>query len=93
MKKIYLILFLLSTGCFSVDGLVCSEPSEYTVNTAQSYYNSFGVYRESISKEKAKKLFGCNYFPTTDYIYSYTPFFGKKKYILVRYNKAVTYAE
>ena len=93
MKKLSLILLLLSAGCVGIDGLICSEPSEYERNTAQSYYDSFGVYRARLSETQALKLFGCNYYKTSDYIYYYEPYFGKKKYILVRYNKVITYAE
>lgn len=93
MKKLFLLLLLTSSACVGINGLVCVDPSEYERNSAQSYYDSFGANLERISDEKAKELFGCNYFKTTDYIYSYKPYFGKKKFILVRDNKAVTYAE
>lgn len=92
MKKLSLILLLLSSACVGIDGMVCNEPTEYDRNTAQSYYESFGVYRARLSDLEIKKLFGCNFHYTTDYIYYYDSFWGRK-YILVRYNKAVTYAD
>jgi hypothetical protein len=90
--RLYLVLFFLLSSCYSIDGRFCSTPSEYTRSQAEDYYNSFGVFRERLSDAKAKKLFGCNFNKTTDYIYSYKTFWGKKL-ILVRYGKAVTWAE
>ena len=92
MKKLSLILLLLSSSCANINGISCSAPSEYDQNIAQSYYESFGNSRERMSEEKARKLFGCNYRKYTDSIYSYKTLWGKK-FILVRYDKAVTYVE
>ncbi len=90
--KIYLVLFFLISSCYSIDGRYCSIPSEYTRSQAEDYYNSLGVFREHLSDAKAKKLFGCNFHKTTDYFYSYKTLWSKK-IILVRYGKAVTWAE
>ncbi len=92
MKKLSLILLLLTSACYEINGNYCAQPSEYDRSTAQSYYESFGSSRERMSDEKAKKLFGCNFHKTTDYIYSFSTLWGKK-FILVRYDNAVTYAE
>ncbi len=91
MKVGFLMLLLLLPSCVDINGKYCADPSEYVKNEAQSYYNSFGVYKTSMSAEKAQKLFGCNY-RSGDAIYVYSALWGKK-FILVRYNRAITYAE
>lgn len=92
MKYILISLLLLFlSSCVDVNGEYCSDPGEYNKNTAQSYYDSFGVYKVRMTPEEARKMFGCNY-RRGDSIYSYSTFWGKK-YILVRYGKAVTYIE
>lgn len=93
MKKYLLILLLVAlSSCYTVDGIYCVTPSEYDRSLAEGYYQSFSSFRERISEVKAKKLFGCNFHRNTDAIYSYSTFWGKK-YILVRYGRAVTWAE
>jgi hypothetical protein len=92
MKKFVLILFFFITSCYSINGTRCNTPSEYDQNLAQNYYDSFGVFRAHLTEEKARKLFGCNFHKTTDYIYSYSTLWGKK-FILVRYGKVITWAE
>lgn len=92
MKKIFLILFFLTTSCANFIGNYCPQISEYDQNLAQNYYQSFGVFRSHLTNEKAKKLFGCHFRKTTDYIYSYNTFWGKK-FILVRNEKAITWSE
>ncbi len=91
MNAIFLILLFLLTSCFDINGRYCADPSEYNKSEAKFYYDSFGVYKTSMSVEKAKKLFGCNY-RNGDAIYVYSALWGKK-FILVRYNLAITYAE
>lgn len=72
--------------------MACMRPSEYDVNTAQSYYKSFGAVLVSNQEhERLRKKFICDY-RAGDLIYVYSTFFDKK-YILVRYGQAITYLE
>ncbi len=92
LRFFFLGFFFLVSACYSIDGYDCSPISEYTRNQAESYYNSFGVFKERMSEAKAKKLFGCHFNKKTDSIYYYKTLWDKKL-ILVRYGKAVTWAE
>ncbi|MBM3580332.1 MAG: hypothetical protein FJX34_06145 [Alphaproteobacteria bacterium] len=92
MKKIFFLLPLLLSSCVGFDRMTCMRPSEYDVNTAQSYYDSFGAVLVSNQEhERLRKKFICNY-RAGDQIYIYQTFFNKK-YILVRYGQAITYIE
>jgi len=91
MKIKPIFIALLLSSCVDINGQYCSSPSEYDKNTAQSYYNSFGVYKAEISDDEARKLFGCNY-RSGDSIYTYSTFWGKKL-ILVHKKQAVTYVD
>lgn len=94
MKKYLLIAAILVTvSCANIYGKYCADPSEYDRNLAQSYYDSFGTWKiiDNAEKERLAKLFGCNY-RRGDAVYSYSTFWGKK-YILVRYGRAVTYID
>ena len=91
-KMVLLPLLLLIPACIDSEGFGCAYPSYYSKTTAQTYYDTFGTVLANDAEEKeAKILFGCHYH-TGDYIYVYKTFFGKK-YILVRYGKAITFEE
>ena len=94
MKKFFLlVIFLISTSCINLGRMGClSETSNYDRNTAQSYYESFGVAMvNNQTFYRVRKLFNCEY-RGGDLIYSYKTLWGTK-YILVRRGLAVTYAE
>ncbi len=92
MKKFILTIFLLSAACADMKYFGCSEPSEYTKNTAQSYYDTIGTSLVSDAlHNKIRKKFECEY-RAGDKIYAYNTFWNTY-YVLVRNGEAVTYVE
>lgn len=88
MKKFsFLILFILA----SCRNLPCCEVSEWKQEEAQKMYENFGAFLSDISVSDARKIFG-NCYKLGDEVYVYNNLWSKK-YILVRYSRAVTYEE
>ena len=68
----------------------CQQPPQYVVDEAQEYYNDWTTAKvDKLPKEKVRRMFGCLY-QRGDEIFLHKTFF-RKKYILVRYGKAVTF--
>ena len=89
MKKIsFLSICFLLTSCYTSG--YC-DVSEWKKNEAQSMYNDFGTTVAEMPQDKAARIFG-NCYHRGDDIYSYNTLWSKK-YILVRYDRAVTYIE
>lgn len=89
MKKISLLLIcLFLTSCY-INGYC--DVSEWKQREAQSMYNDFGTSIAEMDRGKMEKIFGACY-RVGDQVYSYNTLWNKK-YILVRYDKAVTYIE